>query len=50
VTPRTLRGFQFDREHLLPVLMPWMLSAGACSGAAGRVDPLGDDPHRARQR
>ncbi|MBL8344298.1 MAG: transporter, partial [Rubrivivax sp.] len=25
VTLRTLHGFQFDRDHLLPVLMPWVL-------------------------
>lgn len=27
VTLRTLHGFGFDREHLLPVLMPWALFA-----------------------
>ncbi len=27
VTLRTLHGFQFDRDHLLPVLMPWVLFA-----------------------
>jgi malate permease and related proteins len=27
VTLRTLHGFVFDREHLLPVLMPWLLFA-----------------------
>jgi predicted permease len=25
VTLRTLHGFRFDQEHLLPVLMPWVL-------------------------
>ena len=27
VTLRTLHGFAFDRDHLLPVLMPWALYA-----------------------
>ena len=27
VTLRTLHGFEFDREHLLPVAMPWLLFA-----------------------
>lgn len=27
VTLRTLHGFEFDREHLMPVLMPWLLFA-----------------------
>lgn len=27
VTLRTLHAFEFDREHLMPVLMPWLLFA-----------------------
>jgi hypothetical protein len=27
VTLRTLHGFEFDRAHLMPVLMPWLLFA-----------------------
>ncbi len=39
VTLRTLHGFQFDRDHLLPVLMPWVLFAfGALLfGSLGRT-------------
>jgi predicted permease len=27
VTLRTLHAFEFDRKHLMPVLMPWLLFA-----------------------
>jgi hypothetical protein len=39
VTLRTLHGFEFDREHLLPVLMPWALFAlgAALFWALGRA-------------
>jgi len=39
VTLRTLHGFEFDRMHLLPVLMPWVLFAlgAALFWALGRT-------------
>lgn len=39
VTLRTLHGFEFDREHLMPVLMPWLLFAVGAGlfWALGRV-------------
>lgn len=39
VTLRTLHGFEFDAEHLMPVLMPWVLfGVGALLfGALGRL-------------
>ncbi|MBL8323389.1 MAG: hypothetical protein JNJ89_00365 [Rubrivivax sp.] len=42
VTLRTLHGFQFDRDHLLPVLMPWVLFVfGALLfGSLGRAPGL----------
>jgi predicted permease len=42
VTLRTLHGFHFDHEHLMPVAMPWLLFAvgAALFGGLGRAMKL----------